>query len=99
MTKWKTERCSTQPSELQRIGEGLYMQRRNIEEVHHEAEGELPAYNDWECECRELTESEYNMLLEQDEMNALILLKQADLAEQQDELDEAIALILLKTEE
>ena len=38
MKAWKEERCSERPEELQDIGGGLYMERRNIREVHHEAD-------------------------------------------------------------
>ena len=62
MKAWKEERCSTQPEELQNIGSGLYMQRRNIEEEHHEATEEQEAYTDWVCESREITVSEYQMI-------------------------------------
>ena len=37
MKQWKEERCSTQPEELELIAPGVYMQRRNIEVVEHEA--------------------------------------------------------------
>lgn len=64
MKDWKTEHCAEQPNELQEIGKDIYMQRRNIREVHHEADTEAGTeeYTDYECECREINASEYNML-------------------------------------
>lgn len=62
MTDWKTEICSEQPADMQRIGADLYMQRRNIELVHVEATDTMPAYDCWECESREITMAEYQML-------------------------------------
>ena len=62
MKEWKEERCATQPDELQIIAPGVYMQRRNITEVEHEATEDMPAYTDYSCECREITVSEYEML-------------------------------------
>lgn len=62
MKQWKEERCSTQPKELEVIAPGVFMQRRNIKSVEHEATEEMAAYTDYVCECREITESEYEML-------------------------------------
>lgn len=62
MKQWKEERCSMQPKELEVIAPGIYMQRRNIEQVEHEATEEMAAHIDYVCECREITESEYEML-------------------------------------
>ena len=62
MKEWKEERCATQPDELQIIAPGVYMQRRNITEVKHEATEDMQAYTDYSCECREITVSEYEML-------------------------------------
>lgn len=64
MTEWKTEHCSQQPDALQVIAPGLYIQRRNITEVQHEADetAGTEAYTEYTCESRELTASEYHML-------------------------------------
>ena len=64
MKEWKKEHCAEQPEELQLIAEGIYMQRRNIQEVQHEADENMgtEAYTDWTCECREISVSEYQML-------------------------------------
>jgi len=62
MTEWKAERCASAPSPLQIIAPGLYMERKNIQAVQHEAEAGMPAYTDYSCECREITVSEYEML-------------------------------------
>ena len=62
MTGWKQEICSQRPDELQTIAPGVYMQRRNIEEVEHEAVDNMPAYTDYKCESRKITVSEYQML-------------------------------------
>jgi len=62
MKEWKKERCASKPDELQLIAPDLYMERKNIVEVEHEGvEGEDP-YTDWECDSREITVSEYEML-------------------------------------
>ena len=62
MKQWKKERCSTRPKELELIAHGVYMQRRNIEAVEHEATEEMAEYTDYVCDSREITESEYEML-------------------------------------
>ena len=62
MKEWKEERCATQPKELELIADGVYIQRRNIEAVEHEATEEMAAYTDYFCESREITVSEYAML-------------------------------------
>ena len=61
MTEWTAEVCASQPDELQTIADGLYMQRRNIEEVEATDE-DGNTYTRYECECREITASEYAML-------------------------------------
>ena len=62
MKQWKEERCSTQPKELEVVADGVLMQRRNSEDVEHEATEEMAAYTDYVCESREITVSEYEML-------------------------------------
>lgn len=64
MKAWINERCAERPEELQDIGCGLYMERRNIREVHHEADevAGTEEYTDYECECREVTADEYHVL-------------------------------------
>lgn len=62
MKNWSKEVCCEQPEELQVIAPGLYMQRRNITEVTHEAIEGQDEYTDFECESREITESELAML-------------------------------------
>lgn len=62
MKQWTEERCSTKPEELQLVAPNLYIQRRNIAEQVHEETEEMPAYTDYVCESREITESEYEML-------------------------------------
>lgn len=64
MKEWKQEICATQPDELQLISPNTYIERRNIEEVEHEADEVtgMEAYTDWKCESREISVSEYQML-------------------------------------
>ena len=62
MKEWTKERCSEEPQELQLVADGIYIQRKNIEEVQHEATEGMEAYTDWECDSREITVSEYQML-------------------------------------
>ena len=66
MNTWRTEHCAEQPAELQLIGKDLYIQRRNIHMVEHEATEGTEAYTDWECESREVTLIEYKQLLTDD---------------------------------
>lgn len=68
MTNWKTELCSTQPLELEVIAPGLYMQRKNIHSVEHEATDIMPAYVGWECESREISVEEYHRLTVDDKL-------------------------------
>jgi hypothetical protein len=44
------------------IAPSLYIQRRNIQEVKHDEMDDRPAYTEYVCESREITESEYAML-------------------------------------
>lgn len=64
MTEWTKERCSEQPAELQIIAPGLYIQRKDITKVEHEADeiAGTEAYTDYECMSREISVSEYEML-------------------------------------
>ena len=62
MKEWTKERCSEEPQELQLVADGIYIQRKNIEKVQHEATKGMEAYTDWECDSREITVSEYQML-------------------------------------
>ena len=65
MKEWTKERCSEEPQELQLVADGIYIQRKNIEKVQHEATEGMEAYTDWECDSREITVSEYQMTKEQ----------------------------------
>lgn len=71
MKQWSEERCAERPEELQVIAPGLYMQRRNIREVKHEADEAtgMGPYTDYVCESREITESEYEMLKSIEKIN------------------------------
>lgn len=64
MKQWTEERCTERPEELQLIADGIYMQRRKIEEVAHEADDATgtEAWTEWVCESREISVSEYEML-------------------------------------
>lgn len=62
MTEWTRESCAHKPDETQPIAPGLLIQRRNIEEVDHPETDSNDAYTTWECESREITVSEYQML-------------------------------------
>lgn len=62
MREWTKERCSEEPQELQLVADGIYIQRKNIKKVQHEATEGMEAYTDWECDSREITVSEYQML-------------------------------------
>ena len=70
MTQWKEERCAERPQELQLIAQpDLYMQRRNIEEQHHDEQDGMPEHTDYVCESREITESELEMLKSVEEID------------------------------
>ena len=56
------ERCAQKPQELQLVEPNVYIQRKDIVAVEHEATGDEPAYTDYECQSREITVSEYQML-------------------------------------
>lgn len=76
MTEWKEEHCSQQPDELQIIAPGLYIQRKDIAKVSHEADetAGTEAYTEYVCQSREITVSEYEMLqsIEEIDTNAAI---------------------------
>ena len=69
MKEWTKERCSEKPQELQLVADGIYIQRKNITEVEHEATEGMEAYKDWECDSREITVSEYQMPKSIEEIN------------------------------
>ena len=62
MTEWTKESCSRKPPEVEEIAPGLLMQRRDIQKVEHEALDGMEAYTTWDCECREITVSEFALL-------------------------------------
>lgn len=62
MKEWTKERCSEQPEELQLVSPDTYIERRNIVAVDHEETEEMAAYTDYECESREISVAEYQML-------------------------------------
>ena len=70
MKAWKEERSAERPSELQLISPETYIQRRNIEEEHHEATEDMEAYTDYVCESRIVTVSEYEMLKSIEEIDS-----------------------------
>ena len=51
MKEWTKERCSEEPQELQLVADGIYIQRKNIEKVQHEATEGMEAYTDWDTRC------------------------------------------------
>lgn len=69
MTEWKKERCSSQPDEVQLVAPGTYIQRKDIHEVAHPATGNEPEFMDYECMSRELSVSEYQMLVSIEEID------------------------------
>ena len=52
MKQWSEEHCAQRPDELQAIAPGLFMQRRGIREVTHEADetAGTEAYTEFVCE-------------------------------------------------
>jgi len=61
---WKQETCAIQPDEIQIIADGIYMQRKNIREVVREAIEGQEGYTSWECDSREISVTDYNILKE-----------------------------------
>lgn len=57
---WKKEINSVLPDELQEIGAGLYMERKNIVAVTKERDGET--YECFESDSREISITDYNMI-------------------------------------
>ncbi len=62
MNGWKEEHCSEQPNEVQVIGGGMVIVRRDVQRVDHEAADKMPAYTEWICESRIMPEKDYQML-------------------------------------
>jgi hypothetical protein len=69
MKQWSQEICAEYPKELELVAPGIYIQRRNIVEVTHEAMDDMPEYTDYSCESREITVSEYETLKSIEEIN------------------------------
>ena len=64
MTEWRKTNFADVPKEIEIIGRGLYLQCRNIEQIEHEEQDGMPSYIDWECDSREITFEEYNLISE-----------------------------------
>ena len=64
MTNWEQEKLAQRPSEFTIISENTVMQRRNILKVEHEGKDGQPAYTEYVCECRKLTNSEYQKIIQ-----------------------------------
>lgn len=60
MTPWEEERCTSQPLELQEVSESTYIQRKDIQEVTEEVDGEEVNY--WSCLARFISKSDYQNL-------------------------------------
>lgn len=69
MKEWSKEICDTKPEETQLIAPGLLIQRRDIKAVEHEATDNTEAYTDYECESREISVSEYEMIKSVEQIN------------------------------
>lgn len=69
MKQWKEEHCTLEPAELEVIGKDLLIQRKNIEEVTHEATEDAEGYTEFVCESREITVAEYEMLKSVEEID------------------------------
>lgn len=71
MKLWREERSQREPRELESVSDGVYIQRRNIRLVEHEADETTgtEAYEEYVCEARVITESEYAMLKDIEEIN------------------------------
>lgn len=54
--------CSEYPEQLQLVAPDLYIERKEIKAVYHDATAEMAAYTDYECMSREISVSDYNML-------------------------------------
>ena len=63
MKEWTKEICSEKPEELQLIAPDVYIQRKNIVKVKHNESEVSNAYESYECMSREISISEYNMLM------------------------------------
>lgn len=69
MKEWSKERCSEKPEELQLVAPDTYIERKDIVKVQHQETEDMPAYTDYECMSREISVSEYNMLMSITEIN------------------------------
>lgn len=68
-SEWKKEICSSRPEQFQRVADNVYIQRKDIEKVSHKATDSSPAYEDYECMSRRISDDVYEALVE--EMNSL----------------------------
>lgn len=62
MQAWKKEVSASEPEELELVAPDLYIQRKDIKKVQHEATEQMDAYTSYECMSREISASDYNML-------------------------------------
>ena len=62
MKQWTKERSAEEPQALQLVAPNIYIERKNITSVKHEATEGMEAFTDYECDSREITVDEYNML-------------------------------------
>lgn len=67
MTEWTQEQLAHQPDEFTPISEKTIMQRRNIQKIEHEGQDGQPAYTEYTCESRKLSNAEYQTILQKTE--------------------------------
>ncbi|MGI5912733.1 MAG: hypothetical protein ACOX6E_09220 [Syntrophomonadaceae bacterium] len=65
MTEWTQEQLAYQPDEFTPISEKSIMQRKNIQKVEHDENDGQPAYTEYICESRKLTNAEYQKILDE----------------------------------
>lgn len=74
-TEWEPELLDAKPEEFTPLPNGNYIQRRDIRYVEYHSLDGSDGFKGYECLSREISTTEYNLLVRGDDPNGLQLLQ------------------------
>lgn len=72
---WEPELCDDKPEEFTKTNHDTYIQRRDIRYVEYHSLDGSDGFKGYECLSREISTTEYNLLVRGDDQNGLQLLQ------------------------
>ena len=75
MSDWEPELLESLPEEFTKLGEDLYVQRKDIHEVTYHSLDGSETFKGFECFSREISQAEYTLLVKGDKKNGLHVLQ------------------------